>query len=241
MASLIFAQAKAIRKAAWKARTEAEKIGRNLQLTEEEIEEQKQIAYDTEIAIAKSDFKEILQIANELHNIYKELKNNEDHNWLFITIRPDPKLNITFNEFYDKVYKYIHRKFFLQYTLTFEQKGTSDNTLGEGFHIHIVADTKWRSTKDSLRDTLSTFNKICSGPGVEIKPTRNPKDIVEKYLTNYESDDNHKISTKEWDIKWRKSLGLEDLYTNEKPPHLLLSPSPGQQQNNIECIEISWD
>jgi len=173
----------------------------------------------------RAKFRDILSIAQLLHEDYVQIV-GQTSNWYFVTVRPRP--GVTWEDFYILTYKYVNRAFMVDYKLSFEQKSTEGN--GDGFHCHIVCKTKHRSKGEILRDTKSTFNKIADDNCIDIKPTRNPEDIVNNYLLAYKSDDEHKAGTQEGDRIWRHKLGLKDLYDNCIPKYTeLLSSSPGQQ------------
>ena len=137
----------------------------------------------------------------------------------FITLRPKPETN--FITFYDKVSKLMERKIFGDFKLSFEQKGESDETLGTGFHCHIIVTLSVQAQKKGIaelvRDIASTMNGVnkesmITHNNIDIRKTQNPDDIVKNYLIEYNSKDDHKIKTKIWDQKWRESLGLKPLY-----------------------------
>ena len=52
------------------------------------------------------------------------------------------------------------------------------------------------------------------GQGVEVEPVRKEKDLkkVMSYMLEWASKDGHKIVTKQMDIAWRESLGLQPFY-----------------------------
>lgn len=147
----------------------------------------------------------------------------------FITIRPDTN-KVTFDDFYELVKRFISRACFRSYRLSFEQKGVDDNSLGQGFHVHIVAHMRQRSKGEVLRDTQSSFNTCAAANCIDVRITKNPDDIVDKYLIAYEADDGHKAPTKEWDEKWRQHLGLKPLYVNDLNSRVLplALSSPGR-------------
>lgn len=220
MATLIFSQAKAIRKAAWKEALNTD-------------EEDWKDTYEKAINRHRKEFKEILRISRLLHEDYQETLQVCAENWFFITIRPNEKL-INFPDFYNKLRTYLQRLCFLEYHCSLEQKGTSEKSLGQGFHCHIVANTKHRSKAECLRDTISTFKNICAENCIEIDKTREPTKIVNEYLVNYNSKDGHKIITKEWDTLWRTKNNLKDIYTIEDPLPLLLSSPMTEEVRVIE-------
>lgn len=136
----------------------------------------------------------------------------------FLTIRPNTS-DITFADFFALVSKFLQRKCFKTYTVSFEQKGTTEETYGHGFHVHIVAEMVQRSKTEVLRDTVSTF-KSCTAANciqVDLLRTESDKTNTLKYITEYTSDDDHKIVTKEHDALWRTIIGIADIYTNNNP------------------------
>lgn len=205
MSQLIFAQARANCKARDKLRTQLRSSGMNDEMIEQMIETTKRVQW--------RDFGDWVEEAKILHEIYVEKTGLQTNNWYMITIRPDTS-KCDFETFYEKVRKFSQRSFFKEYTLSFEQKGTSLDSLGNGFHVHIVADTTHRSKGECLRDSKSTFSGIAAENCIDVRTTKNPKDIIQQYLVEYESSDDHKKPTMEWDQKWRENNNLESLYTN---------------------------
>lgn len=222
MASLIFAHAKTIRR----------KVKDTLKLHDELHGSN----YDRDAVSAsvleahRAEFREILKIAQLLHADYQEITQQSAINWYFITVRPKP--GTKFIDFYELVYKYVNRAFMIEYTLTFEQK--SELGTGDGFHCHIVANTKHRSKAECLRDTTSTFNKVCADNCIDVKTTKNPDDIINNYMIEYKSDDDHKIVTKEGDKIWRTNMLLCDIYKNElMPVQEIMHKLPGWQRATV--------
>lgn len=238
MASLIFAQAKSIRKKALKLCNDLPQTY-NYELGYSTINnEQRNHTYDSSIENQRREFQEILKIAKLLHDDYKEITNNYATNWYFITIRP--KENVPFINFINTLNTYIKRAFMIEYTLTLEQKDPFGS--GDGFHAHIVCNTKHRSKGEILRDTISTFNDLCEKQAIQVDTTRNPKDIINKYMIAYESKDDHKICTKNGDIIWRKNNNISDLYsTNENPFSVLSIKSNETAQNSIIPYIVEMD
>lgn len=204
MSQLIFSQAKSIYRAAYKQ----SKI-----LDDPELSES---LFNGVVKAKRHEFRQILAIATLLHEDYIEVTGQMTKNWYFITIRPDES-KIDFNSFYERVRKYCERKFMKTYTLSFEQKGIEDKDIGKGFHCHIVANTTHRSKGECLRDTKSSFSGIAAENCIDVQTTKNPNEIIDKYLTEYESEDGHKEPTKEADTKWRASEQLESKYTTVPP------------------------
>lgn len=138
----------------------------------------------------------------------------------FISIRPDDT-KVTFDEFRQKVLEFVTRKCFVSYALSFEQKGVLPSELGKGFHCHIVAKMNQRSKGEVLRDLKSTWRTWIEddrlAPNcIDVKVTKNPDQLVQTYLIDYKSDDEHKVVTKGMDELWRTHEGIEPLYTMDR-------------------------
>lgn len=214
-------------------------MAQNAEDLDNNYKEAYQQAYQLTIKNEVNEFKAILDIAQQLHEVYTDTLKVSTTNWYFITIRPDQS-KINLYEFLRLCEKYVKRKCFKDFTLTFEQKGQTLEDLGNGFHCHIVADSTWRSKGEALRDTISTFNKCCAANCIEIKPTRNPDNIIENYMINYKSEDGHKEVTKQWDYIWRENNNLKSLY---RPDDTILSSSPVTESKSVYKSSeiITWD
>lgn len=133
-----------------------------------------------------------------------------------ITIRPKDNM-VNIEVFKEKVSKLVRRACFVDWTYSFEQKGTCPEDLGKGFHVHIVAQMKQRSKSEVLRDVTTSFNDwirdgIIESNCIDVCITKNPETLVQNYLIDYKSDDNHKEPTKIWDGIWRSDNSLQDIY-----------------------------
>lgn len=209
MASLIFAQAKSIRNKAKK-----------LKARFADDPEFANKTYESIIKIEKEEFREILMIAKELHEVYTEVTGLNTKPSYFITIRP--REEITFKTFHDTVCKFMKRKIFINWTLSYEQKSIEGN--GEGFHVHIVANTTHRSKGECLRDTQSTFKDIADHNCIQVDLTYGPETLIQNYLVDYKADDNHKECTQNGDRIWREKNKIQHLYTNIDELLKLFSP-----------------
>lgn len=216
MASLIFSHSKQIVN---KSQKEANRIA-NLLCKDDNIDNWRNEynkAYNMLIEKEFKQFDEYLKISSELHTRYINLIKPPQNQNYFITIRPDDN-KCNFIDFKEKCLNFVNRKCFINYTLTFEQKGTCIDDLGKGFHCHIVAKMKQRSKGEIIRDTLSSWNdwinnKYITENCIEIIPTKNPEALVNNYLIEYKSEDNHKIKTKDWDDIWRSNMSIEKIYS----------------------------
>lgn len=131
----------------------------------------------------------------------------------FVTVRPDAS-KVTFDAFKDIAFKFAGRKCMTAYELVFEQKGVTEDTLGVGFHVHMIVDTTMRSKAELLRAACSTFGFCTAANCVQVDTLRGDADVarVRSYIRDHESADGHKEITRKWDALWRESLELRPLY-----------------------------
>lgn len=193
-------------------------------------------------------FKQDVMHANELKRIADELADKPkklDKQQYFVTIRPDDKLT-TFDEFKKDVETYVDRQCITTAEYVFEQKGTDENTLGQGFHAHLIVDATQKSKGQLARDTHSTFKKHTAENCIEVKPIRTAQDKsnVRRYIHTHTSKDGHKEETTIWDAKWRQQKDLRNYYIknvddletwlteNSAPP---IKSEGGEQ--NIDVLE----
>ena len=127
--------------------------------------------------------------------------------WI-VTVSPDER-EISFSEFYSSVQTFLCRKPISLWAITFEQRGKSSDDLGRGYHAHMVLKTSWRSKAEAARACLSSFPKTILKVQ---RPTTSPEDYIRRYWLDYESHDGHKLLTRETDLLWRTSVGLENIY-----------------------------
>lgn len=211
MASLIFAHAKSVVN---NAKREARRIAFEEEKMGKDYKERYHFWYDKCLVNSYDEFDDYLYVAQQLHGQYlKALGNKQSY---FITIRPDCS-KVHFLEFKEKVDSFVARTCFTSVKYSFEQKATTPSELGEGFHVHLVAQSKHRSKGECLRDTLSSWNtwisegKIASNC-IDVSVTRNGESLVQNYLIDYKSDDGHKEPTKSMDELWRLENNLLALY-----------------------------
>jgi len=141
----------------------------------------------------------------------------------FITVRPDPKLNISFEAFKERCIHFVSRSIIAHYRLSFEQKGTNEESLGDGFHAHMIVNTVdyVRSKGELLRYAQTSFRSMCEPQSVQVDRLAKQTDLdnVNNYLTTYVSKDDHKEPTMEWDTLWRARLGIERFYESLDCPY----------------------
>lgn len=142
-----------------------------------------------------------------------------------VTIRPRPDVT-DFDAFRVLVDKYSKSKTFSASCYTFEQKGTSNESLGTGFHAHMVVRLAPGRTKTHGLQTAGKLLDMCGNAGLQFDKASRPWSIIDSYWINYESQDGHKATTKTWDAMWRNKMSIAPLYgdTNAFKPIPLPSP-----------------
>jgi len=169
---------------------------------------------------AIKDFDVTTRLGIELMLKYREIaedmgltEKKVDTKTFMITVRPENN-KIKFHQFYNLVAGFVQRACFIEYSLSFEQKGITEETLGNGYHVHIIANMKQRSKGEVLRDTISTFSNCTAAHCIQVDICKNANETIQNYLIDYKSKDDHKEVTHEWDNKWRTKLNLLNLYKN---------------------------
>ena len=155
----------------------------------------------------------------------------------FITIRPDVN-KIQFKDFFIDCCTYLQRECFEHFICTFEQKGTCQETLGQGFHIHILAKMTQRSKGEVLRDTKPTFIQYTAENCIQVDIVKNKENSerVLGYIRDYKAKDGHKKITADADQLWRSQLGLQNLYTDVP----MLPPSIKSDVGGQQCYTITF-
>lgn len=121
--------------------------------------------YDKTITACLTEFDHVCNLGIDLMNRFsgkiKTLKDNGDR-WYFITVRPPPdtewnKFRLDCESFCDK-----WEKKWLECVYVYEQKGESEESLGQGFHWHmrIATDTINYYPSHILRDLAKHFNYV---------------------------------------------------------------------------------
>lgn len=140
-------------------------------------------------------------------------------NWMWITLRPADEHKHRFADFRNLVENtYLNRAMFLDKIWVWEQKGETPETIGKGYHVHILANMRKGLMKtQAIKDTKSTFNKWLNGEVpdafVEIEYVRSEDHYnnICAYIQGYKKDD-WKEPACILDPEWRTSKGLKNIY-----------------------------
>lgn len=158
--------------------------------------------------------REVIAWRRELEEAIPELKKNPKvPRMLFITVRP--RIDISFDDFKKQVQIFIeNNRKFVGGEYAFEQKGEDENSLGHGFHVHILTQmTTTTRRQEVLSFAKSTFKLMCAQP--DVKQVFNALDIANKrdYIRDAKSDNAAKHLAHEMDHLWRDQNGIDDIYT----------------------------
>lgn len=158
------------------------------------------------------DFDSTCTLGIELMERFKNMIPKKDSGHYMITIRPDEK-KIKFAIFKTLVEKFVKKKMII-YTYSFEQKGTNPETIGSGFHVHIIGTIRQRDKHTALTQACNFFAD-CTNPNcIQIDYCKHPEATIQNYLIDYKSEDNHKEITKIGDNIWRNENNLQEIYSN---------------------------
>lgn len=149
----------------------------------------------------------------------------------FITIRPPPTTH--FESFFRAVNEYLGRKWIKSFELVFEQKGETEETMGLGFHVHIIVQHASNKGKTAMieecQNDFKKYNITLGGNQPYIAPIKdeaNLERVLNGYMADWKKTDLLKCAAFNMDEPWRQKIGLLRKY-NEHPlpiPRGLLSP-----------------
>lgn len=215
-------------------------------LTDEEIakinEESLQTSLDDlreECRIAKLIQQILIEEGLSEKKAYKD--NLKSNNWWWITIRPPPNSNITFTNFKHWVEGSLLTNIeFDKWRYAYEQKGESGNSIGVGFHIHLIVHSPNYLQKKDLLAKLKTQAKILLNIPHKSKFPNNYEAMIdlEKIHTQMQIDNyteyikgNKKQADKQFAVQYdkifRQRYDLQDLYEH----NMSEPPSPEGSQN----------
>jgi len=161
---------------------------------------------------------------SKLIQIYEGYKKNIDNkfgNVLFITINPRP--DVSLEEFMKVMNKFKSKVWLEDYIQVYEQRGTTEQESGKGFHAHILL---WKpdnkKSHEVVRETKNTFKNICSIDNPSILNIKNCKDEDIEKRKNYmlghkntEADPSKQVK-QEIDLIWRQRNNIENYYQKSK-------------------------
>lgn len=160
----------------------------------------------------------------KLISIYEGYKKNIDNkygNVLFITINPRP--DVSLEDFMKTMNKFKSKVWIEDYIYVYEQRGTTEQDSGKGFHSHVLL---WKpdnkKSHEVIRETKNTFKNICSIDNPSILNIKNCKDEdIEKrknYMLGHKNTeiDPSKQVKQEIDLIWRERNNIENYYQKKE-------------------------
>lgn len=130
--------------------------------------------------------------------------------WMTINPKPDTPLE----KFKLIITAFLKRKMVLSYHYALEQRGKTNETMGEGIHVHILMYSYDRKPH-IIRNTYSTFKSIIgSKESIDVK----------KYPSDYHSEKLQYLNGTKWDDEkedsvkinnqWRINNNIDSVYNN---------------------------
>jgi hypothetical protein len=156
---------------------------------------------------------------------FSSKRGNEISEYMFITINPDPSLNLTVKSIYDKLCKLCKSTRILEYLYTIEQRGDTDDTMGNGIHSHVLIKHKFPKFCKLQQHFYNGFKTVIGNiKHIDIKHCKNVRDVSHRInYINGEKKDNEKIEKVLIDRKWRQQWGIQNVYGNLKEPQSVAS------------------
>lgn len=149
---------------------------------------------------------------NRLRQQQKQKTHKASVYW--VTINPD-NTKVTLTAFMDIIEQLTKRPFFVNCSYCFEQRGKTDNMMGDGLHCHILFDKKvGKETPQKVQDNIYSTLKGIVG---------NKKSIdVRVYPAEFREEKTQYMLGKKWDagkedscklnLKWRAQNNINNLY-----------------------------
>ncbi len=184
--------------------------------------------------LKRRKFKKILEQQFQLETLgemYKGMKNiikkndaslkeklAKEHNngWLFITINPKP--TVPFSKFKVKVEKLVNRNMFSSAIYAYEQRGSTQDEAGKGFHVHILArrnlNYKPFNCKKNTKNTCkSLVGDVNNNSQLNIQVIGDDFAVDKKnYFMGMNKTGEGKDLKQQVDKIWRKKMHLASFY-----------------------------
>lgn len=180
--------------------------------------------YYSQMLLYTDKYDEILEGLKKTKLELEEVTNNSKFiktDMLFITVNPDKTVDLS--KFLKKVKSCVSKKWIDEHLYVIEQRGDNEETVGSGFHVHMLIYHQNKSKKwsDVKREIQSTFTSVCetSNPScLKIKnvPSQTAYNNYLNYMIGKKKDVKNKLVKQEFDKVFRKNNGLLDVYTSSQ-------------------------
>lgn len=142
-------------------------------------------------------------------------KGNTEGRWYMLTTRPPPGCN--WPRYLHAIETFVSKYGgqWCEWEYAFEQTGTSLETMGTGFHCHILFNTNKVNYYPShiLRDAKASFPFIAANC-IQVDSIVNITK-AKQYIRGEKKDE--KLAGVSFNTPWRQSKNLKDLYTSNPP------------------------
>lgn len=143
---------------------------------------------------------------------WQATKYKSTHVW--ITINPYEDIEI--DKFQRTVNKVLQKKWLKDYILTYEQRGDSLETIGEGPHCHMLILRDGKRPSEIRKEIYNTCKNICSDMNkvhIQFIKDENHLENIRNYLKGNKVDE-HKRQKVEIDKRWRSAYCIADYYSD---------------------------
>lgn len=169
--------------------------------------------YETESLGEK--YIELKNYEKELAAKKQELISKEHNNgFVFITINPKPDVSLA--DFKKAVEKAVERNIFTASRYVYEQRGSTVNEQGKGFHCHMLCKRNLNYKPSKVSANLkNTFKKITNVDNTSLLNIQHIGEDFAKdkdeYITSVKTGEGKDLK-QEVDVVWRQAEGLESVY-----------------------------
>ncbi len=212
-------------------------IGKHYKNSPELMQDDMKLYFDELKDLKRRKFRKILEQQYKLETLgdfYKSTKKIEElnaqkmklmtakaHNNLFLFITVNPKPEITFEEFMKKMEKLINRNIFTNGLYVYEQRGSTEEDAGKGFHCHLLCERNLNYKPTKVVSCIkNTCKSLCN---VKDKRLLNIQLIGEEfaqdkrqYIMGHNKTGEGKSVKQNIDTYWRKKNNLKEYYKDAK-------------------------
>lgn len=133
--------------------------------------------------------------------------------YIFLTVNPEPTVSL--NMFKDSVAKCLKKKWLNNYCYVYEQRATTTEDMGRGFHLHFLIDTDGKKYHEAIRELKNTFKKVCDVSYNSVFNIRNVKEDhfmrFIKYMVGVKNQ-TFKHAKQNVDKIWRETNHIANYY-----------------------------
>lgn len=180
-----------------------------------EISELEQIMRQTVRKKIKSQLENNCYENKYVQNIYNKNMDviKENKPWYFVTV--SPRDDIELEDFRKKIDSITKWKILIKGYYVFEQRGDSEHTMGNGFHVHLLIEKYNIEYKRLIKRLEDTFKNYCGKPykntiNVVRKKTEHAMETLDEYMMGDKQED--KETKCDFDKLWRKENKIKDIY-----------------------------